>query len=47
MSERKNLIQWVKAHKKELLIAGISVAVIVGGGWDKKPRIYPATVEVS
>ncbi|MDF2800386.1 MAG: hypothetical protein K0S61_289 [Anaerocolumna sp.] len=31
MEEQKNgLIQWVKANKKELIIAGISIAAIIG-----------------
>lgn len=31
MEEQKNgFIQWVKANKKELIIAGVSIAVIIG-----------------
>lgn len=29
MEERKSLIQWVKEHKKELIIAGVSIAAII------------------
>lgn len=29
MEEKKRFIQWVKVHKKELIIAGVSIAVIV------------------
>lgn len=28
--EKKGFIKWVKAHKKELIIAGISIASIIG-----------------
>lgn len=28
--QKKGLIAWVKAHRKELIIAGISVAVVIG-----------------
>lgn len=28
MEERKSLTQWVKEHEKELIIAGVSIAVI-------------------
>ncbi len=30
MSERHKLVDWVKAHKKQLLIAGISFTAIIG-----------------
>lgn len=30
MKERKRLVQWIKAHKKELIIAGVSIAAVVG-----------------
>ena len=29
MKERKSLIQWIKEHKKELIIAGVSVSTLV------------------
>lgn len=29
MEERKGLINWIKAHKKELIIAGISVGTLI------------------
>ena len=29
MEERKGLIRWIKEHKKELIIAGISVATMI------------------
>lgn len=29
MEERKDLIQWVKMHKKELIIAGVSISAII------------------
>ena len=29
MEERKGLIRWIKEHKKELVIAGISVATLI------------------
>lgn len=29
MEERKSLIQWIKEHKKELIIAGVSIAAII------------------
>ena len=29
MEERKGLIRWIKEHKKELIIAGISIATLV------------------
>ena len=29
MKEKKNLIRWIKAHKKQLIIAGISVGALV------------------
>lgn len=29
MEERKNLIQWIKEHKKELVISGISVGALI------------------
>lgn len=28
--EKQGFIQWVKVHKKELIIAGISAAAIIG-----------------
>lgn len=30
MSEKHKFVDWVKAHKKQLLIAGVSVTAIVG-----------------
>lgn len=30
MSEKHKFVDWVKAHKKQLLIAGISVTAIIG-----------------
>lgn len=30
MDDKQSIIEWVKAHKKELIAAGISIAVIVG-----------------
>ena len=29
MDERKSLIQWIKDHKKELIIAGISIGTLI------------------
>ena len=29
MEERKDLIQWIKEHKKQLIIAGISVGTLI------------------
>ena len=29
MEERKGLIRWIKEHKKELLIAGISIGALI------------------
>lgn len=30
MEEKKSFLIWVKEHKKQLIIAGVSVATIVG-----------------
>lgn len=30
MEEKQSFIQWVKDHKKELIIAGVSIAVLIG-----------------
>lgn len=29
MEERKNLIQWIKTHKKQLIVAGISIGTLI------------------
>lgn len=29
MNERKDLIQWIKGHKKQLIIAGISIGTLI------------------
>ena len=29
MEERKNLIQWIRTHKKQLIIAGISIGTLI------------------
>ena len=30
MEEKQTFIKWVKAHKKELVVAGVSVAALIG-----------------
>ena len=30
MKEQKKVIRWIKAHKKELIIAGVSIAAVIG-----------------
>lgn len=30
MEKKKNFIEWVKAHKKQLILAGISITVVIG-----------------
>ena len=30
MSEKHKFVDWIKAHKKQLLIAGISVTAMIG-----------------
>lgn len=29
MTERKSLIEWIKEHKKELIIAGVSIGTLI------------------
>ena len=38
MAERKNLIQWVKEHKKQLIIAGIGIGTLILIIWGIKNR---------
>lgn len=30
MKEKRSLIRWIKAHKRELVIAGVSIAAVIG-----------------
>ncbi len=30
MKAQKNVIRWIKAHKRELIIAGVSIAAVIG-----------------
>ena len=30
MTQKRNMIRWIKAHKRELVIAGVSIAAVIG-----------------
>ena len=49
MSENNKFVSWVKAHKTELIIAGVTVVgtVLVVKNWDSIKGLFKATEVVN